>query len=251
MNRFPHESHSPTTFPSASVLNRRGPPHSRQGRAPGIPGLDRASRGRGRRPVGGGRGFGSPRGARMYVTVVLHEMHRASKLPSEEVRSVRAVPHSAHAGPSDGGGTGPEGVPSDLGGAAGSAGAEVGGGAAKESRGTSCTIVNVPPQPVQLPWSTRAVRSTNSASAPQSGQAVSTVIPEASAHAASLADLLVAPRAGRARGGFHIVRNVGGLRSVVGFDPYPAHPRRATPYNPALPWGGESLATRRWRCHST
>jgi len=103
------------------------------------------------------------------------DAHRASKLVSELGRSASGEPQTAHDGPVDGGtaGEGEREVDSPGWATGGTGGAAVGRRAGVSP--PSCMIVNVRPHSEQVPWRTRAVRSTNPASAPQSGHEFSMV----------------------------------------------------------------------------
>ena len=72
MNRFPQESHSPTTIPSSPVENRRGAPHWRHGRARGPCPSDRG---------GLSRSAKRPSGFRTNTVVVSHSAQTASIAP--------------------------------------------------------------------------------------------------------------------------------------------------------------------------
>jgi len=143
VNRFPHDPHSPVTFPFSSVENRNGPPHSRQGRARGVP--NRSASPRGARGRAAYRAAGaSPRlGARTKVSDVPHASHVATRLVAEEFLTASGPPQS----PQEGLGTG--------GPAAGAPEPTVpdpSAGPFEASDGApSRTMVNVPPHPAQLP----------------------------------------------------------------------------------------------------
>jgi len=104
------------------------------------------------------------------VSDVAHESHVATRLVAEEFFTASGPPQSAQ----EGLGTGDTAA-----GAPGPSVAEPVAGPLEAPDGDSSrTMVNVPPQPAQLPWSTRAFRSAKTASAPHSGHRSVMFVPD-------------------------------------------------------------------------
>lgn len=99
MNRFPHDSHSPTSIPSSPVENRRGAPHFRHGRLRGasasnLSGLSRSNFGASRSRSS----FGAPR-CGTKIVVISQSAQTASREPFLPSLNESGAPHSSHSGP--------------------------------------------------------------------------------------------------------------------------------------------------------
>ena len=93
MNRFPHDSHSPTRLPSSPVENRRGAPHFRHGRPRGGPeSSERGARSRKRSGRPAAR-WGTK------IVVVSQSAQTTSRDPPEPSRKASGAPHVSHSGP--------------------------------------------------------------------------------------------------------------------------------------------------------
>ena len=172
MNRFPHDSHSPTSIPSSPVENRRVAPHFRHGRPRGASASNLSGRSRSR------SNFGASRWGTKTV-VISQSAQIASSVPFWPSRNARGAPHSSHSGPPSAPAvrTAPAsepGAPSD------------GPGVSREETVVPSTKANSFEQDGQVPVRRCTSRSSNSIEVPQSGQELLMVGPRRKEPAPSL-----------------------------------------------------------------
>lgn len=162
MNRFPHDSHSPTSIPSSPVENRRVAPHFRHGRPRGASASNLSGRSRSRSNFGSRSSFGASRWGTKTV-VISQSAQTASSEPFLPSRNARGAPHSSHSGPPS--------TPA-IATAPGSAGdvAPEGPRARREETVVPSTNANSFEHDGQVPVRRCTSRSSKSIEVPQSGQ---------------------------------------------------------------------------------